>query len=706
MLHQSLRDGLHGRPLPPQVPLDVGADVGEQRQHILAVVDKPHGESHGRVEVAARLVPVLAARDDRFDDSAGEDDLELALDVLGLRLGERTGRRVGGEGERLHAAGVLSVAQNFDLGHLPPAQFGHHRVPRLVEGGQPLRPSGLCVPHHRRMVPHRAFRRRILAPMTSSRRRLGGWGFEGEVLPPSQQLLTWLAERLGPARHPAPSGAAPPPDLAPAEIGDLGADLSCDPLDRLAHARGQGLVDVLRVRGGLVPALPDGVCRPSSPDEVEAVLHACAERGFRVIPWGGGTSVTGGVNVLAGDSPVVALDLEHLAGMASLDTLSCLAVFGPGTRGPGVESALAAHGFTLGHYPQSWELATVGGWVATRSSGQESLGYGRIEDMVAGLELVAPDGRLSLAARPASAAGPDLRQLVMGSEGRLGVITEVTLRVRPRPEETAVAAVLLPDLGRGLDAVREMVTRDLPLTLLRLSDPSETEVAMAVGLAANRWAPLVDRYLELRGIGRDTCLLLIGAAGDRDGVDDCLRCARLVVRSHRGVSLGRRPGRHWLRERFRHPYLRESLLDLGYATDTLETATTWSRAGELCATLRGVLAHALVDEDERVAVLCHVSHPYRDGASLYFTFFFRAAPSPEATIARWARIKRAANDALVASGATLSHHHGVGQWHAPWLSGEIGGVGIDLIAAAARRLDRRGILNPHVLLEPEDRLEA
>jgi alkyldihydroxyacetonephosphate synthase len=251
-----------------------------------------------------------------------------------------------------------------------------------------------------------------------------------------------------------------------------------------------------------------------------------------------------------------------------------------------------------------------------------------------------------------------------------------------------------------------MVVCDVPLTMIRLSDAPETQVAMVVGLATSRWAPLVDRYLGFRGISDDACLLLFGAAGDRDGADDCLRCARQVVRSHHGVSLGRRPGRHWLRDRFRHPYLRESLLDLGYATDTLETAAPWSRAVDLRETMRNAIAGTLADDDERVAVLCHVSHPYRDGASLYFTFFFRCASSPDETIARWARIKRAANDALVSSGATLSHHHGIGQWHAPWLPAEIGDVGVDLITATSSRLDPRGIMNPHVLLEPEDRLEA
>ncbi|MFV2073795.1 MAG: FAD-binding oxidoreductase, partial [Thermoanaerobaculales bacterium] len=412
--------------------------------------------------------------------------------------------------------------------------------------------------------------------MSTPRRRLGGWGFEGESFPVSKELLAWLLERIGPAEHRVPAVAAAPPEALGADLGELPAEVSVDPLDRLAHARGQGLADVLRLRGGLVPALPDGVCRPRDRDEVEAILHASAARGILVIPWGGGTSVTGGVNVLAGDSPVLTLDLERLAGCTALDERSGLATFGPGTRGPSVEAALAGYGLTLGHFPQSWELATVGGWVVTRSSGQESLGYGRIEDMVAGLELVGPAGRLRIPTGPASAAGPDLGRLVMGSEGRLGVVTEVTLRVRPRPEETAVAGALLPDLERGLEAVRELVLDKHGLTMVRLSDASETQVAMAVGLGANRVRPLLERYFSLRGIGGDACLMLFAAAGDSAAIATSLRQARAVVRRRRGVSLGRRPGRHWLRDRFRHPYLRESLLDLGYATDTLETAATWS----------------------------------------------------------------------------------------------------------------------------------
>lgn len=537
------------------------------------------------------------------------------------------------------------------------------------------------------------------------RRRLGGWGFEGENFEPSPQLTEWLTANVG---TPGPAlddtnlsipGTRPRPlPLAPSEI-------CTEDRDRLFHARGQGLVDVIRLRSGTVTALPDAVARPATPDEITGIFKACSGTGIRIVPWGGGTSVTGGVNVPSGCQPVISVDLERMTGLRDFDPISGLAVFGPGTTGPQVESALGEHGFTLGHYPQSWELATVGGWAATRSSGQESLGYGRIEDMVAGMEVVAPAGRWRLPALPGSAAGPDLRHLVMGSEGRLGIITEATLRTRPKPDRTVVQAYLAPDLGRGLDGIRALMWSDLPLCMLRLSDAPETEVAMAIGLGTSRFAPLAQGYLRLRGIKDQACLILVGASGSELEVADALEGARSIVSSHRAVSLGRGPGRHWRRDRFRHPYLREALMDRGWATDTLETAVPWSQAAHCRTEVRRALETALGDLGEKTAVLCHVSHPYIDGTSLYFTFFFRNASDPEATIERWARLKRAASDALVRSSATISHHHGVGVWHAPWLRNEAGGLGLDVLGDAARRMDPEAMLNPNVLLDPTDRLE-
>jgi alkyldihydroxyacetonephosphate synthase len=537
----------------------------------------------------------------------------------------------------------------------------------------------------------------------STRRRMNGWGFEGESFPPPKPMRKWLTGWLGrpERRKTVDLGGLRLPE--PQEIPDLPAPVSTDPDDRLRHARGQALPDVVRLRLGDLPAVPDAVVRPGTAGEVEAVLRILSREGVRAIPWGGGTSVTGGVNTVPDAAPAVVLDLERLSGLVGIDERSGLATFGAGTLGPALESALAARRLTLGHFPQSWELSTLGGWVATRSSGQESLGYGRIEDMVAGLDLVAPAGRLSLPAMPASAAGPDLRQLVLGSEGRLGVITHVTVRVRKRPAGREVRAWLLPSWEQGIEAVRRLASAGLPLSMLRLSDPQETEVALAVGLGGHAWAPLVRAFLRLRGIGPDSCLLLCGAAGGARKLRYGLKAAQAIVRRRGGVSLGESPGRRWLADRFRHPYLRDSLLDLGWATDTLETAAPWSVLPRLYRAVHRALAGGLTEE---IPVLCHVSHVYPDGASLYFTYFFACPEDPEEAIHRWALLKRLASDAIVSAGGTISHHHGVGSWHAPWLSREIGEAGARVLDAAARELDPRGVLNPHVLLDPADRLEV
>ena len=550
--------------------------------------------------------------------------------------------------------------------------------------------------------------------VSSRRRRWAGWGFEDVRFEPPAEMVAWLERRVGPAE---PLPRTEPTEIAvadPRPVPKLPGRVSRDPSERLARARGQGLPDLLRLRVGALPALPDAVAFPGSGEEVEAILGVCAERGLRVIPRGGGTSVTGGVNVLPDGPPVVVLDLARLSGLDELDDTSGLATFAAGTAGPEVERALGERGFTLGHFPQSWELSTVGGWVAARASGQESLGYGSIRDLVAGLEVVAPADRLRLPAFPATAAGPDLRHLVLGSEGRLGVITRVTLRVRRKPPPLTVWASVLPTWEQGLGAARELVQEGVPLHLLRLSDEPETEVAMAVGLSGHRrLAPLVRGWLRLRGVpdrGRGGCLLLLGTAGEERRVRWVEEASHHFVARHGGVSLGRGPGRHWVRDRFRHPYLRDALLDRGWATDTLETAAPWSRLPELAETVTRSIEGALAEGDdpgaaadgERVASLCHVSHPYRDGASLYFTFFYRCASNGAADVdcalERWARIKRAATEALVAGGGTLSHHHGVGSWHAPWLRREIGTEGLRLLASAVRELDPRGVLNPGVLL--------
>ena len=539
----------------------------------------------------------------------------------------------------------------------------------------------------------------------SGRRRLGAWGFEGEGFEPPPLMLSWLRSRLE-ASPPFPrfsaTDFAPPPVPA---LPELGTTLGSDGLDRLAHARGQALADMLRLRSGTVRHLPAAVARPASEAELEALIAAAAREGLRLLPWGGGTSVTGGVN-LVDATPTVVVDLERLAGLYELDAESGLATFGAGTFGPALEAALEPHGLTLGHFPQSFECSTLGGWIAAHSSGQESLGSGRIADLVAGLRSFSPAGRLEVPALPASASGPDLRRLFTGSEGRFGIISRATVRVSPRPLDHRVQAVLLPGFLPGVAAARRLVQAEIGLCLLRLSDGAETEVALAVGLAKRRFAGLSRAYLRLRGISDGAALLLLGSRGDAWHIERCFEAARQLLRPFGAVWLGESTGRHWRRDRFRHPYLRDRLLDHGIACDTLETATTWSNFEKLYHGVRSALRDGAGAGERELPVLGHLSHPYPDGASLYFTFFFRAPSGGDAAMARWAELKRRASRAIAAGGGAISHHHGVGTWHGPWLRAELGDGGAAILASIAQGLDPRGILNPQVLLDPADRLEV
>jgi alkyldihydroxyacetonephosphate synthase len=293
-----------------------------------------------------------------------------------------------------------------------------------------------------------------------------------------------------------------------------------------------------------------------------------------------------------------------------------------------------------------------------------------------------------------------------GSEGRFGILSRATMRVSPRPADHRVQAVLLPGFLAGALAARLLVREEIGLCLLRLSDEAETEVAISVGLARRRFAGLSRAYLKLRGIGDGAALLLLGSRGEPWQVERCFEAARTLLRPYGAHWLGESTGRHWRRDRFRHPYLRDGLLDHGIACDTFETATTWSGFEKLYRAVREALRAGASGGERELPVLCHLSHPYPDGASLYFTFFFRVPPDGDAAIARWADLKRRASWAIAAGGGAISHHHGIGTWHSPWLRAEIGDVGAGVLEAVARQLDPRGILCPQVLLDPTDRLEA
>jgi len=361
-------------------------------------------------------------------------------------------------------------------------------------------------------------------------------------------------------------------------------------------------------------------------------------------------------------------------------------------RGPEAEAVLAADGVTLGHFPQSFEQATIGGFAATRSAGQASSGYGRFDDLVTAIELVAPAGRLGTVETPHSAAGPSLRELVMGSEGTLGVIAEVTCRVRPKPEERRYEGWIAEDFEAGMNAFRELAQSGDAPDVLRLSDEDETWVSLQMSGTEGLARRALDAYLALRR-RRGGCLVICGWEGTREAVRRRRTLAARRLRAYGVVSLGTRPGRSWDRGRNDAGYVRDELLGLGVLAETLETGHTWSRLPELYASVRKALQGALGPHS---LVFCHISHVYPDGASLYFTLLARARRGEE--IEQWKEAKRAASEAIVDCGGTISHHHAVGRDHAPYMAAEIGSLGIEALRAVKERLDPNAIMNPGKLL--------
>ncbi|MDA8335553.1 MAG: FAD-binding oxidoreductase [Peptococcaceae bacterium] len=510
-------------------------------------------------------------------------------------------------------------------------------------------------------------------------RRWNGWGDDQTTYALTGALERHLSGLAGPGRPPRDASREEVLARVPASRLPGHPLVDTSPGERLAHARGQSLPDWVATRSGRIGRFPDGVARPASREEVRELLAYAARAGAGIIPYGGGTSVTGQVNVVE-DRPTLTVFLAALNRLLDLDGESGLATFQAGVAGPSLESQLQARGFTLGHYPQSFEYSTLGGWVATRSSGQFSLGYGRIERLVAGMRIETPRGELACPALPASAAGPDLKEVFLGSEGRYGIITEVTVRVSRRPEREYCGGSFLPSFAAGVAAVRELARRKLALTMLRLSTADET----GFGLTLSGLPAWLGHYLRLKGVAGGKCLLVYGVAGAGKEAALARRELGRAVRRHGGVDLGPAAGRQWYKNRFLLPYLRNSLWEAGYAVDTLETAVPWSAAGRLVDQLADL---------ENARTFVHLSHVYPDGCSVYVTCILRLARDPEETLAGWRVLKGAASRTILAAGGTISHQHGVGTDHREYLEAEKGALGLEILRENGRVLDPAGLMN-------------
>ena len=463
---------------------------------------------------------------------------------------------------------------------------------------------------------------------------------------------------------------------------------------RLLRAGGKSYLDLLRRRAGDATDAPCAVVLPGTTEETAALLALCSEHDVVVVPFGGGTSVVGGLaGVDPDDRPAVALDLRRMASVQELDVPSSIVTVGPGMRGPALEEELGRQGLTFGHLPQSWEFATIGGYAATRSSGQASTGVGRFDDLVTGLTLATPAGVLELGHPPASAAGPDLLGLALGSEGTLGVITEVSLRVRPTPTTTSYEGWSFRTWAEGLAALQRLARHDLLPDVVRLSDVDETRANLLMSGSAG--ARVLRGTLRARGRA-EGCLLVVGWEGLPDMVRARIRAGSALLREGKGVRLGRTVGESWRKHRFGAPYTRDTLLDAGLMVETLETAATWAALPTVYDSVRRALRDALTGGGRRPLVMTHLSHGYPTGASLYFTVL--ADRDEELPIQQWLGAKRAATDALLAAGGTLTHHHAVGADHRPWLDREVGALGVEVLRAVKARLDPKGICNPGVLL--------
>ena len=520
------------------------------------------------------------------------------------------------------------------------------------------------------------------------------WGDPDAAKPLPDGIRAMLKQALGVDDSTAPE---PDPDqvrLRPSTLSDadraalagiVGADhCRVGHRDRLLRAGGKSTLDLLRRRAGGLQDVPDAVLLPAGEDQITAVLDHCSRHRIAVVPFGGGTSVVGGLEPIRADfSAVVALDLRRLDRLLTLDETSGEAELEAGVTGPDAERLLGERGFSLGHFPQSFQFATVGGFAATRSSGQNSAGYGRFDDMIRGLRVITPAGVLDLGRAPQSAAGPDLRELLVGSEGVFGVITRVRLRVHRAPETTRYEAWAFPDFATGADALRAVIQTGTGPTVIRLSDEAETGVNLAT----------TESIGEQQITGG--CLAITVFEGTAAHTESRHAETRAVLAAHGGESLGETPALAWERGRFAAPYLRDSLLAAGALCETLETATDWSNVAALKGAVTDALVGALAESGTPALVLCHVSHVYPTGASLYFTVVAGQRGDP---VDQWRAAKAAAGDAITATGGTITHHHAVGTDHLPWMTSEIGDLGVAVLRAVKTTLDPAGILNPGKLI--------
>ena len=529
-------------------------------------------------------------------------------------------------------------------------------------------------------------------------KRIQGWGSTDTVYPVPDPAKKYLDQVVG---TPNQLKKVPVEDLikkVPKSKLPVHPLITTEPEERLRHARGQSLNDWVDLYDGLVDTFPDGVAYPTSNEDVRSLIRFAEDHQLNLIPYGGGSSVVGHLTPPDEGPPTVSLDLGKMNQLLNLNKTSQEATFGAGVRGPDLEAQLEKHGYILGHFPQSWEYSTLGGWIVTRSVGQQSYHYGRIEPLFVTGHLEAPAGPLDTLRVPKSAAGPDLRHLLLGSEARLGILTQATMRIRQLPEEEHFYAAFFPNFTIGAEAVRQIAQAELPLSMVRLSDPLETETTFQLS-GEEKLVNLAKWGLNLFGQGEDRCMLIYGLTGNRANNHLADRQLAHIVRSHQGMMVKYYLGEAWMEKRFLTPYLRNTLWELGYALDTIETALPWDKLQDGQKTILNVIRRGLEDENETVLVFSHISHIYTNGGSMYVTYLYRRAKDPHQTLMRWKKLKTAASQQIVSMGGTITHQHGIGLDHQPYLQQEKGVLGTQILQNIIRTTDPNQVMNRGKLID-------
>jgi alkyldihydroxyacetonephosphate synthase len=538
----------------------------------------------------------------------------------------------------------------------------------------------------------------------SRRRKFWGWGWDDERADPRQvqaveaALRGWLGMQdldvVAPPRLDQlslrPPRITPPPALEPLT--------SAAPFERASHCYGKSYRDLVRALRGDFGNPPDLIAFPESERDVVALLDWCSDARIAAIPYGGGSSVCGGVEPDVGESfaGTLSVDLGRMQKVLEIDERSRAARIQAGVFGPALEEQLRPHGLTLRHYPQSFEFSTLGGWIATRSGGHFATQFTHVDELVESLRVVTPAGLVETRRLPGDGAGPSPERLFIGSEGALGVITEAWMRVFARPRFRAKATALYADFAQGLEAVRGLAQSGLNPANCRLLDARE---AMMNGVATGEHAVLLlgfeshdhaldawlKRAIELcRDAGGDVEERSIRTSEDGDGA--------------RGGSADA-----WRGAFLRAPYLRDELVARGAFVETFETAITWDRFHSLDAAVRTAAERAARESSGGGAaiVACRITHAYSDGAAPYFTVICPARRGAE--LPQWDLIKTAITDAMLAHGATVTHHHAVGRDFRPWYERQLPPLYQRALAAAKSAVDPSGVLNPGVLLAAPSR---